>query len=217
MQTAIPKIVSDLQLIKAKVGKTGEVKWANAKSFGGVVHRGYIDYLFLLLGSRKAQFHIRFSDMNEYDHGLSGPRKKVDTVSKSFYQLMLHRPVKYYHGKANVHVYPDDGCCTEQLPDQLPKLKNDAWTKFGPEGHSCPQEITPRASKSEPLLQLLDVTLGALAALKNERHLADGYSPIKRELAEYALKKTGWLRIGGSNYDKRCNRWTVKPSLKRGQ
>lgn len=217
MRSAIPKISTDLQLIKEKGGKTGEVKWANAKSFGGRVHRGFIDYLFLLIESRKAQFHIRFSNMNEYDHGLSGPRKKIDTVSKSFYQLLLHRPTRYYHGKAAVFVYPDDGCCTEQLSDNLAPLKVEARNNWGNPGRDCVQEIVPRASKSEPLLQLLDVTLGALATVRNGRHLDDGYSPIKRELAEYAFAKTGWSKIEGSNHQKSCNCWNVTPKLGGGQ
>lgn len=219
MRSAIPRIVADLQIIKAQFGKTGEVKWENAKSYGGRVHKAYIDYLFVLIQTRKANFHIRFSDMNEYDHGLSGPRKKTDTVSKSFYQLLLHRPVRYYHGKASVSVFPDDGDCTAQLPDNLAKLRAEAGNNWGQAGRDCISKIECRASKTEPLLQLLDVTLGALAAFRNGRHLNPEYSQVKRELAEYALAKTGWPEIGGccSISRKSCNRWTVTPKLKRGQ
>lgn len=211
----IPKIIADLQIIKAKSGKTGEVKWQNAKAYGGRVHRGYIDYLFLLIENRKAQFHIRFSEMAEYDHCLSGPRKRIDTVSKSFYQLLLHRPVRYYHPHCAVSVYPDDGVCTEQLPSQLPALCTEARRLFGEQGRDCIVQIQTRASDREPLLQLLDVTLGALAAYKNQRHLKDGYSPVKRELVEYAFKKTGWFTIAGNSWSKTCNRWSVVPKLKK--
>lgn len=219
MKSAIPRIVSDLQLIKAQAGKTGEVKWENAKSYGGRVHRGYVDYLFLLVEKNHAHFHIRFSEMNEYDHGLSGPRKKIDTVSKSFYQLLLHRPVRYYHNRVRIAVYPDDGCCTEQLATKLPALRNDGHNKFGARGRTCVDRIETRASKSEPLLQLLDVTLGGLAAYRNGRHLIEGYSPVKRELAEYIFSKTNWPDITGSCWrsKRKCNRWNVTPKLKRGQ
>lgn len=216
MRSAIPRITADLALIKKTNGKTGEVKWENAKSYGGRVHRGYIDLLFGLIAERKAQFHIRFSPMAEYDHGLSGPRKKIDTVSRSFYQLLLHRPVRYYTGKADVWVYPDDGECTSELPGYQAALCQDGANQFGENAWTCVQDIQCRASKGEPMLQLLDVTLGALATMKNGRHLAEGYSPVKRELAEHAFAKTGWLTINGNSWSKACNRWTVVPKIKRG-
>jgi hypothetical protein len=116
-----------------------------------------------------------------------------------------------------VHVYPDDGQCTVLLPEMHDPLTVDAYKNFGAEGRDCVSAITPRCSKSEPMLQLLDVTLGALAAYKNGRHLKEGYSPIKRELAEHAFKKTGWFTISGNSWSKACNRWTVVPKIRRGQ
>lgn len=218
-RTAIPRITKDLAEIKEISGKTGEVKWKNAKSFGGRVHRAYIDYLFVLIENRQAHFHVRFSEMAEYDHGLSGPRKKNDTVSKSYYQLLLHRPIRYYRPGADVWVYPDDGCCTDILPEKLAALCADGRKHFPDGGGDCIKAIEPRASASEPMLQLLDVTLGALACYRNARHLEDGYSPVKRGLAEYAFGKTKWPTITGSSAisNSRLNRWNVIPKMKRGQ
>ena len=207
----IPKIAADLADIKAESGKVGEVKWKNAKSFGGRVHRGYIDYLFLLIDDKRAHFHIRFAEMGAYDHALSGPRKKTDTVSKSFYQLLLHRAIGFYHTKSDVWVYPDDGPCTELIPEQHPALCTEGGNKWGALGANCVQDIECRSSEAEPMLQLLDVTLGALAAYRNDRHLQEGYSPIKRELAEYAFARTKWAVITGNAYRRECTRWNVVP------
>lgn len=209
---SISRIVTDLAALKEETGKTGEVKWSNAKSFGGRAHRAYIDYLFLLIAEGKAHFHIRFSGMNEYDHTLSGERRKIDTVSKAFYQLLLHRAYRCYRERA-VYIYPDDGEYTEKLPDQIGALNHQGSNKFGGIAFGAVQEISPRSSKSEPMLQLLDVPLGALAALRNDRHLQDGYSRVKRELAEYTLGKTGWTTVKGNSTWGRwhLNRWNVKP------
>lgn len=215
---AIPKIVSDLATIKADSPKRGEVKWSNAKSYGGKVHKAYMHYLFSLIRAGRAHFHIRFSEMSEYDHSLSGDRRRIDTVSKAFYQLIVHRPIKYYGNKCSINFYPDDGECTAKLSDFLPAMWAEEYSRFSRENPSV-KLIQPRCSASEPLLQLLDVTLGALAAARNGRHLTEGFSPIKRDLAEEALKLTGWPDIAGncSPEERALNLWNAKPKIKRGR
>lgn len=212
MQSAIPRITADLERIKTESGnKNTEIKWDNAKSFGGRAHRGYIDYLFCLIATRKAQFHIRFARMEDFDHTLSGPRKKTDTVSKSYYQLLLHRPTRYYARKARVYVYPDDGDYTCQLRGQLGALRHQGGEAYGEHADLCIRDIECRASVNEPMLQLLDVTLGALTAMRNERHLLQtDYNQIRKDLIAHAFEKTGWATIEGSTPISRkgCNRWT---------
>lgn len=209
---SVSRIVTDLAALKEEYGKRGEIKWGNAKSFGGRAHRAYVDYLFLLISEGKAHFHIRFSSMDEYDHNLSGERRKIDTISKAFYQLLLHRTYRCYNERA-IYIYPDDGEYTELLPNQIGALNHQGGEKFGGMVLGSVQEIQPRSSKTEPLLQLLDVPLGALAAIRNERHLQDGYSPVKKELAEYVLSKTGWPTVHGNSTwgHWRLNRWNAKP------
>ena len=69
-----------------------------------MVHEGYIRLLFELITENRLHFHIRFSRMDEYDHRRSGPRRKLDTVSKAFYQLLLHRPVAFYGKDVDLYV-----------------------------------------------------------------------------------------------------------------
>lgn len=210
----IAKVTTDLAAIKAASGKTGEVKWKNAKSYGARVHTAYVDYLFLLIEERKAQFHIRFSEMSDYDHNLSGERRRIDTVSKAFYQLFLHRACRHYR-KHPIFIHPDDGEYTSELPKYLGALNYQALAKFGGLSFGCVQTIQPRSSEREPMLQLLDVPLGALAALRNNRTKRPGYSEVKAKLADYTLAKTGWPSVLGScPIDKASiNRWNARPSL----
>lgn len=207
---AIPYIIERMTPIREKYEKAGEVKWKNAKYCGGMVHEGYIRLLFELIDEGRLHFHIRFSRMDEYDHKLSGPRKKLDTVSKSFYQLLLHRPVNYYGKEVDLHVYPDDGSCTRLLPEQIGALHYES-------GLNCIKTIQPRSSEKEPMLQLLDCTLGALAAYRNGRHLLPEISDTKKRLSELAFVLTGWPDITGSCYNKkRLSRWNVTPKYQKG-
>lgn len=217
-KNAVPKIVSDLKSIKSASPKRGEIKWANAKSYGGRTHKAYIDYLFELIAANTAHFHIRFSPMAQYNHEQSGPRKRIDTVSKSFYQLLLHRPIRHYGEHAHLHIYPDDGECTAMLPSLMGALATDEFLKFE-RAECCIQEISPRNSATEPMLQLLDVTLGALTAYRNNRHQLNHISATKRDLMQYALEKTGWPSIErNSRRDEiRLSKWNVVPQKRRGQ
>lgn len=218
-KNAVPEIVRTLAEIKRPFPKPGEVKWSNAKSFGGKVHRLYINYLFDLIRAGRAHFHIRFSPMNEYDHSLSGARKRIDTVSRAFYQLILHRAVRFYGNKCDINVYPDDGECTERLPEFIAALGNDERRLFQRNNRSSVNLIQPRCSATEPLLQLLDVTLGALSAYRNRRDLVTGASLIKRNLAHHAFSMTGWPDITGNCWqrDIKLNRWNVTPKFERGR
>ncbi|MBY3026501.1 DUF3800 domain-containing protein [Rhizobium leguminosarum] len=205
---AIPYILGRMKPICQQFEKTGEVKWKNAKYRGGMVHEGYIRLLFELVDAGRLHFHIRFSRMDEYDHKLSGPRRKIDTVSKAFYQLLLHRPLAYYGRSADLYIYPDDGDCTRQLADQIGALHRET-------GRACVKEIRPRSSETEPFLQLLDCTLGALAA-RNGRHEKGDISDTKKRLAKLAFELAGWRDITGSCWTdkKKLNRWNVTPKIK---
>lgn len=211
---AVEYILGRMTEIRTRYGKQGEVKWKNAKSRNGVVHEAYIRLLFELIDMRRLTFHIRFSRMDEYDHKLSGPRRKIDTVSKAFFQLILHRPVTFFGAEADLFIHPDDGDCTSALVDQMGALN---WVGRRMCGvPNVVKKVQQRSSEREPMLQLLDCTLGALAAYRNGRHEMDGISDTKRRLAILAFELTGWPDITGSCWQqKRLNRWNAVPKFKK--
>ncbi|UXS53943.1 DUF3800 domain-containing protein [Agrobacterium tumefaciens] len=212
----IAGIVADLEAIKAQHGKVGEVKWKGAKFKGGVVHRAYVDKLFELIAANRVHLHLRFSKMADYDHKLSGERRRIDTVSKAFYQLLLHRAVGMYNEKCEIDIVADDGHCTALLPEMVKALHTDEKRKYDRGYSPSVRSIEQRSSAAEPMLQLLDVTLGALSSFRNERHNDGETGPIKRELAEYAFGKTGWASIDGNcpAGNRECVRWNARPLIK---
>ncbi|WP_397464512.1 DUF3800 domain-containing protein [Rhizobium ruizarguesonis] len=211
---AIPYILGKMTEIRTTYGKQGEVKWKNAKSRSGLVHEAYIKLLFELVAEGRLHFHIRFSRMDEYDHRKSGPRRKIDTVSKAFFQLLLHRPVAFYGAEADLYVHPDDGDCTRLLPDQINALNFVGRRMCG--AQNIVKIVEPRSSEREPMLQLLDCTLGALAAYRNGRHELDGISDTKKRLATLAFELTEWPDIHGNCWQKKkLNRWNAVPKIKK--
>jgi len=186
----------------------GEIKWQNTRSRGVEVRKAYIEYFLELLAANKIHFHIRFSPMNEYDHG--GERRIFDTVSKMFYQLLLHRPVRHYGKTCQINIRPDNGECTRLLPGLKEALQIDGQLKYRTI-LDCINDIVPLDSKSEPLLQFLDVPVGALTAYRNERHLMAHMGEPKRNLASFAYEHFG--KDLTANYDdgSRFSIWNVIP------
>ena len=78
------------------------------------------------------------------------------------------------------------------------------------------QTSSAQIGSQEPFLQLLDVTLGALTAFRNGRHLLDGTTAAKAELAKHAVTALGIKDIA-KNFDdgRRLSIWNVIPK-KRG-
>ncbi len=207
------KIYKDLAAINAGYHVTSEIKWTTAKARRDLAHKAYLDLMFALIEANLVHFHIRFSPLALYDHRLSGERRKSDTVSKAYYQLLLHRAARYYKA-GDIHVRPDNGVCTELLPRFITALNQDCARKFS--NSDWPFiDIECRNSASEPMLQLLDVSLGALASYRNKRHLEPSASQTKSSLSEYAFKLTKLSCLDRSTpiTERKLSIWNVTPSI----
>lgn len=205
----IPAVIKELDAINEQKRQRGEIKWNNTRKSGVDVRKAYIDFLLKLISDGRVHFHIRFSPMNEYDH--AGERRRYDTVSKMFYQLLLHRPVRYYGKLAQLFIRPDNGECTRLLPNLKEALHIDGQLKYQ-SNSDCIDSIIPLNSRTEPMLQLLDVSIGALTAYRNDRHLLDSVGVPKRTLAKYAYDSFGIKNLAG-NYDNgnKLSVWNVIP------
>jgi len=204
----LPEILAGIRAINAECGVISEVKWSTAKKRRVSVHERYIDYFFDLLDAGKIHFHIRFAPFGEYCHSESGNRGRVDTVSKMYYQMIVHRPIAFYGRLLPIHVHPDHGECTSYLPKIRGAMCAEGYRTKGSKPN-CVPVLEPRDSKHEPFLQLLDVPLGALAALKNQRDIGE----VKTALAARVLTRTGWDDLEGNSrsVDRRLNIWNVAP------
>ncbi len=211
---SLGKVVRELMAINEDRRARGEIKWNNTRERGVAVRKAYIDYLMKQINSNYMHFHIRFSPMNEYDH--DGERRKFDTVSKMFYQLLLHRPIRYYGSSCLLRIRPDDGECTRLLPGFIGALHNDGNITYGSR-RDCIHSIVPQNSRVQPMLHLLDVMTGALTAYRNGRHLLQEIGEPKKELAQYAFDAFGKKDLT-QNRDEgnKLSVWNVVPKKKRG-
>ena len=122
------------------------------------VRRAYVDYMAELVREGKVHFHLRFAPFRQYDHEGSGPRRIYDTVSKMYYQLLLHRALNYYGKQTKLFIRPDDGACTVELKNFIGALHIDGQFHYDC-APDCIDSITCLNSRTEPLLQFLDIPL----------------------------------------------------------
>jgi hypothetical protein len=207
----IPEILTAMWEARERCNYFSEVKWSTAKKRRASIHKDYAVLLRQLVRANHAAFHIRFAPFLEYDHKNAGPRGRIDTVSKMYYQLLLHRPAKYYGDKRHLYIHPDKGDCTSELADMRGALCAGAYHAGAMP--DCVKVIEPRDSAREPFLQLLDVTLGAFAARRNDRELGD----TKAELRDFIIGLWGGVDLAKSTpmSNKAFNVWNATPQ-KRG-
>ncbi|WP_297515610.1 DUF3800 domain-containing protein [uncultured Caulobacter sp.] len=205
----LARIVADLHAIKNSKGGPSETKWNSVKSRRDSAHKAFVDYFRAGLEAGDFHFHVRFAPFSEYDHKISGPKQRIDTTSKMHFQLLLHRAIRFYGKHYKLRIRPDNGDCTSALVDQISKLHTWGATNYGCK-HDCIENIEPRDSKREVMLQLLDVPLGAFTALRNQRELIGA----KRELADYVQAAFPSVNLKNSTHMEamKFNVWNVKPS-----
>lgn len=203
-------IIKDILAINEDKKARGEIKWTNTRKRGIGVRKAYIDYLMKQIEANYLHFHVRFSPMKEYDH--DGERREFDTVSKAFYQLLLHRPIRHYGKSSLLRIRPDNGECTRLLPDYIGALHTEGQINYKTKP-DCVHSIVPLDSYAQPMLQLLDVMVGALSAYRNGRHLLDQVGAPKKELAQYAFDAFGKKDLRNNRDEgSKLSVWNVIPN-----
>jgi len=212
------KMARDLAGIRAECRFSGtEVKWENCKKRRLNIHEAYANYLFDAIERGHIHLHVRLSPFKEYDHAASGDRRETDTISKSYYQLIVHRAGRYYAKSCRLLIRPDDGECTSYLPTMKEGMNSEIMLRYGVL-YPPIADVAPCSSRTEPMLHLLDIVLGALTAARNG-NVEDGkLAAPKLALARLILKRARIDDITGSDYVERrdFNLWNVVPKWKKG-
>ena len=209
LEGAIPVLADELAKIRRTNGARGEIKWNNISKHEKQARIDFIDYFWFLSDQGRVDFHIRFAPFDKYDHK-DYKGRRFDTTSRMFYELLLHRAVKHYGKWDRLFIRPDNGDCTSILSHLKAGLNADGVRRYRT-NPQCVDSITCLDSKDEPILQLVDVVLGAFTALRNNRALIGA----KREVADHALKtlqKRGHDLFTMYSGTRRFSIWNVTPN-----
>lgn len=212
---------------KQKIAFSGEFKWTKVSRRYIDVYKQVIDLFFDWIKSDQIRSCIMLVD--SYDQNVQAHNNlQKDGFFKLLYQL-------YYHNSLIPGIY-------EIFPDRitnpthkvnLPILKqslNRAFqTKFASKMNfddfariqNFVRNIVPCDSKEFPLIQVLDVVMGAIGYFQNRHFEREGASEVKTDLMKYVVDKliySAFVKVEGKKYliakSTKFNIWKFRPKEK---
>lgn len=166
----------------------GEIKWGKVSKAKYAAYQRYVDCFFDENSLAQAKFHCLVVDTTQLNHTKYNDGSREIGFNKELYNLATKcarlQKTGYFH------LYPDYRD-TNQRPDDLRNILNHGRHKNGDNRDWPFRRCQFRDSAKTPLLQLVDLLLGALAYGVNKHYEQESASPHKRELARHVLRRGG--------------------------
>lgn len=203
----IPEVHASIQAFRDRYNMHAELKWSKVSNQKSAEYRALVDYFFALNNLNILQFHAIVFDNHGANHGRYNDGDQDVGLSKLYYQLMVHRFGKMCGAHGDLCVCVDHRNSSTSLTDLMNMANAGMAAKCGIH-HSPLKQIVPLDSKSDDLLQLNDVILGAVCAARNGKHLTVAGRESKRSLATLVLEKSG-LETFDRDSPRSIHRFTV--------
>lgn len=183
-------VTNELNKLKLQIELKGELKWSNVSEQTLEKYKKFIDKYFELIS--KDYFRVRIMFTQEY----VAPRSLTDEQKANGYFLLYYQFIKHAFGilYSNIETQNLD---LKIFLDKLPKKKKDIEefkeyvygiqfeNKFKPLNLTIHRDnITDVDSKSHIILQGMDIILGSMAFVLNDKH------KVKKEGSRFRGKKT---------------------------
>ena len=201
-------ILNGIERLRSKVSMPHELKWQKVCDSRESEYKTFIDAGLRLLTKNQARFDMICFDNSIRDHKKYNEGDSDIGLNKMYYQLLLHRAVRYYGKKGGIHIRLDARNSSTPL-SSLKDMLNNGARNIGIENGPV-KVLESTSSKNCDLLQLNDVLLGAFSAYRNNR--LNG-RPSKARLAQHVFEKSGFDSLDeDSDRTKKLTFWNFKPS-----
>lgn len=187
-KTAVPEINEWIAQIRLPELPNGELKWGSVSRSKLEAYRRIVDSFFGAACFWGADFHTIVIDTWGQDHQAFGDGDRDKTFNKELYQLAT-KFARLYPERL-FHLYPDERE-TAHRPGELRDILNFGRRKNRDKRDFPFRRCHFRNSKHTPLLQVVDILLGALAYKVNGHDKVEGASIAKAELANYVMMMAG--------------------------
>ena len=167
-----------------------ELKWTKVSNQKVYEYKALVELFFALNNSNHIHFHSIVFDSHQWNHKRYNNGDADVGLSKLYFNLLLHKFVKRYGANSDLFACLDHRNSSTSL-DDLRRMLN-ATVARDHEIASAPlKQLVSRDSKLDDILQMNDVILGAVCAIRNGKHLLADTRPAKREIAELVQEKCG--------------------------
>ncbi len=186
----IPQVHASIDKFREKHGMRHELKWSKITDHKHEEYKSLVDYFFALNNQNILQFHSIIFDNHAANHKRYNEGDADKALSKLYYQLMVHRFGRNCGPDGDLCVCVDRRNSSTSLED-LRRMANAAIARDFGVGGTPIKQVVPLDSRSDDILQINDVILGAVCAARNGRHLLADGRESKRDIAATVLQKSG--------------------------
>lgn len=186
--SAVPNADSALKDARIPELPHGELKWGKVSRSKYDAYKRYADQFYDNDIFRTAKFHSLIVDTRQLNHAKFNKGSREIGFNKELYNLATKCARLQKTGI--FHLYPDYRD-TSQRPDDLRNILNHGRHKSGDNRDWPFRRCQFRDSATTPLLQLVDLLLGALAYGVNKHYEAPDASKHKKDLARHILRRAG--------------------------
>jgi hypothetical protein len=199
-------VYKTLSEYRKNLNMTAELKWTKVSDQKETEYKWLVDYFFAMNNSNRLQFHSVIFDSHQWNHARYNEGVGDTGLSKLYFQLILHKFLCRCGPHGTLYVCMDHRHSQTSLED-LRRMLN----ATGKRDHGLDdplKQLISKHSHDDDLLQLNDVILGAVCAVRNGKHLLADYRKSKRLLALRVLEKSG-LQTFDQDSPRDVNRFTV--------
>ena len=187
-----------------------ELKWSKISNQKEVEYEKLVDYFFALNNNNHLQFHCIIFDNHQWNHTRYNGGDADVGLSKLYYQLLLNKFAKHCAPHGELFACLDHRNSSTPLEDVRRMINAALRRDHGIQTHPLKQLVSAD-SKTEDLLQLNDVILGAVCAIRNGKHLLATTRSAKKNIALKVLEKSGATNFEGNFSAQRFTVWNMRP------
>lgn len=211
-RNVLTDVYDALSAYRRKYNMNAELKWTKISDQKELEYTALIEYFFALNQENIVQFHAICFDSHQWNHKKYNDGDGDIGLSKLFYQLMLHKFVRTYGPKGSLYVRLDHRNSSTSLEDLRRMLNAKAAREYGMR-YGPVKQIVSFDSRDCDILQLNDVILGAVCAVRNGKHLVEGGKQSKRNIAKLVLEKSklDTFELSSLISEKKFTIWNMRP------
>lgn len=149
-------------------------------------YESLVQYAFQLVKDGHAAFHVIICPFKGYRHKAKPGEGRDTSVNRMYFQLLLHRPARFYGKKRAIHVRLDAGNDSKDICGMRNEVCAAAFHQHKTRPN-CIRSLEALPSHDAPIIQMADVLLGGIAAKRNGvKHTSE-----KGPLADLILQASG--------------------------
>ena len=211
-RNSIDRILTKMSDFRSQFNMTKELKWTKITDAKIAEYKHLVDYFFLMNKTGQCQFHCIIFDNHKWLHAKYNGGDRDVGLSKLYYQVLHHKFGKVCAPHGSLFVRVDRRNSSTSLED-LRRMLNAAMARDHKITNNPWKVIEPEDSKQCDILQLNDVILGAVCAVRNGKHLLEAGRESKKAIASHVLEKSG---LSSFDYDSprsvtRFTVWNMQP------